>query len=153
PIPKLILLLIAISFAADRVEAKGTIVGDLTLLGTVQRSGIKLTSGASVFEGDSIRTEKSSGGVVRVGQGRVEIGESTEMEITSRNPLKIVIKSGVVAFNIPQDTPLEIETPQLEIHANISEQNLSAVVNAAPETEDRFQNRSGYFTVLERQKD
>jgi hypothetical protein len=153
PILKLTLIFLATFFAANRLEAKGTIVGDLTLLGTVQRSGVKLTSGASVFEGDSIRTEKLSGGVVRVGRGRVEIGEATEMEIVSQNPLKIVVRSGVVALNIPQDTPLEIETPQLEIHANVSEQNLSAVVNATPETEDRFQNRSGYFTVLERQKD
>src|SRR5262245_49759701 len=118
PTLKLILIFLTTFFAANRLEAKGTIVGDLTLLGAVQRSGVKLTSGASVFEGDSIRTEKSSGGIVRVGQGRVEIGEATEMRIVSRNPLKIVVKSGVVAFNVPQDTPLEIETPQLEIHAN-----------------------------------
>jgi hypothetical protein len=152
-IPKLILIILVISFAAARIEAKGTIVGDLTLLGTVQRSGVRLTNDASVFEGDSIRTEKSSGGVLRVGQGRVEIGEATEMEIVSQSPLKIVVKSGVVAFNMPSDMPIEVETPQLQIHANIGDRNLSAVVNATPETEDRFQSRSGYFTVVERQKD
>src|SRR6185369_13115052 len=49
-------------------------------------------------------------------------------------------------------TPLEIVTPQLEVHPSSGEKNLSAVINATPQTEDRFQSRSGDFTVIERQK-
>jgi FecR-like protein len=54
--------------------------------------------------------------------------------------------------NFPKGTPLEIVTPQLEVHPTTGENNLSAIINATPQTEDRFQSRSGDFTVIERQK-
>ncbi len=147
----LILVFVAIICATTWVEAKGTVVGDLILLGNVQRSGLRLANDSSVFEGDSIHTDKASAGVLRIGTGRFEMGESSEMEIVTQSPLKIVVKSGTIAFNVPKDTPLEIVTPQLEIHANAGSANLSAVVNATPGMEDRFQSRSGDFTVIERQ--
>jgi len=138
--------------SAPLVHAKSAIVGDIILLGDVQRGGHKLVNDASIFEGDSIRTEKGSGGVIRVAQGRVEIGESSEIEVVRQNPLKIVLKSGRLAVNFPKGTPLEIVTPQLEVHPSSDEKNISAVINATPQTEDRFQSRSGDFTVIERQK-
>jgi hypothetical protein len=138
--------------SAPLVHAKSAIVGDIILLGDVQRSGHKLVNDASVFEGDSIRTEKRSGGVIRVAEGRVEIGESSEIEVVRQNPLKIVLKAGTLAVNFPKGTPLEIVTPQLEVHPSSGEKNISAVINAIPQMEDRFQSRSGDFTVIERQK-
>src|SRR5205814_9233680 len=107
-----------------RPVAQATIVGDLILLGSVERSGQKLTNDTSIFAGDSIRTQKASGGVLRVAHGRVEIGESSEVEVVRQNPLRIVVKSGTIAFNFPSDTPLEIVTPQLEVDPNISGGNL-----------------------------
>src|SRR5215467_9124911 len=81
------------------VQAKTAIVGDIILLGNVEKSGHRLMNDTSVFEGDSIRTAKSSGGILRVGQGRVEIGESSEIEVVRQNPLRIMIKSGSVGLN------------------------------------------------------
>src|SRR6185436_1083698 len=72
-------------------------------------------------------------------------------EVVSKTPLKIVLKSGSIAFNMPKDSDIEIFTPQLEIHANAGTENLSAVVNATPKDQDRFQSRSGNFTIVERQ--
>src|SRR6516162_4826914 len=144
-----VLLLIT---AAVSVEAKA-VVGDIILQGTVLRSGQQLSNDTSVFEGDSIRTEKASGGVLRVAHGRVEIAESSEVEVVRQNPLKIVVKSGTIAFNFPAETALEIVSPQLDVHPNLSNGVLSGIVTATPQTEDRVQSRSGNFTVVERQKD
>src|ERR1051326_8279710 len=91
-LPKVLLILLAFTCAATCVEAKGTVVGDLILLGNVQRSGQKLTNDTSVFEGDSIHTDTASAGVLRVGGGRLELGESSEMEIVGHNPLRFVLK-------------------------------------------------------------
>jgi len=137
---------------AVSVHAKATIVGDIILQGTVQRSGQQLTNDTSVFEGDSIRTDKASGGVIRVARGRVELGELSEVEVVRQSPLKLFVKSGTIAFNFPAETDLEILTPQLDIHPKTGDSALSAVVTASPETEDRVQSRSGDFTILERQK-
>src|ERR1041384_1063957 len=109
-ITKALLTVLVFTFAATFVEAKGTVVGDLILLGNVQRSGQQLTNDTSVFEGDSIHTEKASAGVVRIGGGRIELGESSEMEIVGRSPLRVMLKSGTMAFNVPGDTPFEIVT-------------------------------------------
>jgi FecR protein len=143
-----VLVLISVAVSA---EAK-SVVGDIILQGKVARSGQQLSTDSSVFEGDSIRTERVSGGVLRIGRGRVEIGESSEVEIVRRNPLKLVLKTGTLAFNFPAEAALEIETPQLEIHPNLGDAALSGIVSSTPETEDRVQSRSGNFTVLERQK-
>ena len=137
---------------ASPAYAKSTIVGDIILLGNVERSGHKLLNDASVFEGDSIRTDKDSGGVLRVAGGRLEIGESSEIEVLRQNPLKIALKTGTLGLNFPKGTVLEIETPQLEVYSSPGDKSLSAVVNATPKTEDRFQSRSGDFRVIERQK-
>src|SRR6185295_12603153 len=115
-IRQLILALLVSTSTAQLGHAKSTIVGDITLRGNVQRSGQKLTNDTSVFEGDSIRTEKASGGVLRIARGRLEIGESSEVEVVRQSPVKIVVKSGTIAFNFPKDTALEIVTPQLEVH-------------------------------------
>src|SRR5579883_393873 len=141
-----------LSLSAVSAQAKATVVGDIILQGTVQRSGQQLPSDSSIFEGDSIHTEKASGGVLRIGRGRVEIGESSEVEVVRQNPLKLLVKSGTIAFNFPAETALEIVTPQLEVHPNLSNGVLSGVVTATPKTEDRVQSRSGNFTVIERQK-
>ena len=130
---KLILLLLVLLLAVPLVEAKSTIVGDILLQGTVERSGQKLTNDTSLFEGDSIRTQKASGGILRIGRGRVEIGESSEVEIVRGNPLKIVVKSGTIAFNFPKETAVEIITPQLEVRPEFGVQTLSGIVTAAPQ--------------------
>ena len=143
-----VLLLIT---AAVSVEAKA-VVGDIILQGTVLRSGQQLPNDTSVFEGDSIRTERASGGVLRVAHGRVEIAESSEVEVVRQNPLKIVVKSGTIAFNFPAETAVEIVTPQLDVHPNLSNGMLSGIVTATPQTEDRVQSRTGNFTVVERQR-
>jgi hypothetical protein len=149
---KLAPVLLVLILIPPLVQAKSAIVGDIILIGNVERSGRKLLNDASVFEGDSIRTHEASSGVLRVAGGRVEIGESSEVEVDRQKPLKIVVKAGTIALNFPKGTPLEIVTPQLEVHPNAGEENLSAIVNATPQTEDRFQSRSGDFTVIERQK-
>src|SRR5438105_8301269 len=77
----------ALTFTASWAQAKGTIVGDIILLGSVERAGQKLTNDTSIFEGDLIRTQKASGGVLRVAHGRIEIGESSEVEVVRQNPL------------------------------------------------------------------
>ena len=76
----------------------------------------------------------------------------SEVEIVHQNPLRIVLKSGTLAFNFPEGTAIEIQTPQLEIHPNAGDGNLSGIVTATPQTEDRLQSRDGHFTVVERQK-
>lgn len=142
----------ALIFAAAAAHAKTTVVGDIILQGKVERSGQQLSNDTSVFEGDSIRTAKASGGVLRVAHGRMEIGESSELEIVHQNPLRIVLKSGTLAFNFPAGTAVEIQTPQLEIHPSVGDGRLSGIVTATPQTEDRVQSRDGRFTVIERQK-
>src|SRR5262249_18353059 len=142
----------ALMFTASAAHAKATVVGDIILQGKVERSGQLLATDTSVFQGDSIRTEKSSGAVLRIAHGRVEIGESSEIEIVRQNPLRIVLKSGTLAFNFPPDAAVEIATPQLEVHPDLSDGNLSGIVTATPQTEDRVQSRNGHFTVIEKQK-
>src|ERR1051326_6207050 len=106
-IQKFVLALVLLVSTAVWVQAKGTVVGDIILQGSVLRSGQKLASDTSLFEGDSIRTERASGGVLRIAHGRVEVGESTEVDIVHQNPLKLIVKSGTIAFNFPQETALE----------------------------------------------
>ena len=137
--------------AAPQAHAKSAVAGDIIVLGSVERSGRKLVNDTSVFEGDWIRTAKDSGGVLRLGQGRVEIGESSEMEVVRQTPLRIALKSGSIAFNFPKDTAFEIVTPQLEVRPDTGEGNFSGIVTARPEKEDRVQSRNGRFTILERQ--
>jgi hypothetical protein len=144
-------IVLALFCTAVCAQAK-SVVGDIILHGNVQRAGQQLASDTSIFEGDDITTQRAGGGVLRVGRGRVEIAESTEIEVVRRSPLRIVVKSGTIAFNFPPETPLEIVTPQLEVHPNLADGNLSGVITATPQTEDRVQSRSGNFTVVERQK-
>jgi hypothetical protein len=143
---------IALIFTAPGAHAKASVVGDIILQGKVERSGQLLATDTSVFEGDAIRTEKSSGAVLRIAHGRVEIGESSEIEIVRQNPVRIVLKNGTLAFNFPPDAAVEIATPQLEIHPNIGDGSLSGVVTAIPQTEDRVQSRNGPLTIVEKQK-
>src|SRR5438105_4271815 len=93
-IPTSILIAGALVFSAAAAQAKAGIVGDIILQGKVERSGQQLSNDTSVFEGDTIRTAKASGSVMRVAHGRVEIGESSEVEIVREDPLRIVLKSG-----------------------------------------------------------
>src|SRR5215510_6112072 len=86
---------VVLMLAASAAHAKA-VVGDIILQGKVERAGQQLTTDTSVFEGDSIRTSKASGGVLRLAHGRLEIGESSEIEIVRQNPLRIVVKSGTV---------------------------------------------------------
>ena len=148
----LIRVLLVLILIVPAVEAKSTVIGDIILQGNVEKSGHKLTNDSSIFEGDSIRTQKASGGIMRIARGRVEIGESSEVEIVRGNPLKIVVKSGAIAFNFPKETPVEIITPQLEVRPSLGLESLSAVVTATPQAEDRVTSRSGRYTILERQK-
>ncbi|HEY2381873.1 MAG TPA: hypothetical protein VGK48_11905 [Terriglobia bacterium] len=149
---RLALTVLFLISAAASVQARATVVGDIILRGKVERSGRQLSNDTSVFEGDSLRTDKDSGGVLRVANGRVEIGELTEVEVIHQNPLKLVIKSGTIAFNFPPQTAVEIVTPQLDIHPSPGDAALSGIVTATPQTEDRVQSRSGNFTVIELQK-
>ena len=147
-----ILTFLVLGLAAPQAHAKSAVAGDIIVLGSVERSGRKLVNDTSVFEGDWIRTAKDSGGVLRIGQSRVEIGESSEMEVVRQTPLRIALKSGSIAFNFPKDTAFEIVTPQLEVRPDTGEGNFSGIVTARPEKEDRVQSRNGRFTILERQK-
>src|SRR5262249_13142459 len=124
----LVFLPLVLIFSTPSVQAKSAIVGDILLLGSVHRSGQKLLNDASIFEGDSIRTDKGSAGVIRAASGRLEIGESSELKIVRQNPLKIVLNAGSVALNFPKGTSFEIVTPQLQVHPNPGEANLSAIV-------------------------
>jgi hypothetical protein len=153
PITTLIFPLLAFFLFSPQVQAKSTVLGDIILLGNVERSGARLTNDTSLFAGDSIHTQKSSGGVLRVARGRIEIGELTDVEVVSGDPLKVVLKTGSIAFNFPSDTFVEIVTPQLEIHAIPGSERISGSVTAEAHKEDRVQSRSGSFTILEREKD
>lgn len=153
PIKNLILTLVALFLFIPQIHAKSTPLGDIILLGNVERSGTRLTNDTSLFAGDSLRTHKSSGGVLRVARGRIEIGELTDVEVVSANPLKVVLKTGSIAFNFPRATFVEIVTPQLEVHAVPGSEPISGSITAAPHQEDRIRSRSGSFTILEREKD
>src|SRR5687767_389328 len=120
-------LALALMLLAPLSEAKSTIVGDILLQGTVERSGRKLANDSSVFEGDSIRTQQASQGILRIARGRVEIAESSEVEIVRGNPLKIIVKSGTIGFNFPKDTAVEIITPHLEVRPGLGGESLSGV--------------------------
>ncbi len=148
----LVLAFFTLLLILPRAEAKSTVLGDIILLGSVERSGTRLTNDTSFFAGDSIRTLKASGGVLRVARGRIEIGELSDVEVVSGEPLKIVLKSGSIAFNFPSDTFLEVITPQLEVRPIPGADNISGIITAEPQKEDRVQSRSGSFTILERQK-
>ena len=149
-----LLALIALSVPAEAAAATTSArmpVGDIILRGTVARSGGRIATDSTIFEGDTIRTQKASDGVIRVGKGRIEIAESSEVEIVRQSPLKIVVKSGAIAFNFPKGTNFEIITPQLEIRPRPGETSLSGSVTAEVQKEDRVLSRSGNFTVLERE--
>jgi hypothetical protein len=50
-----------LAFPVATVLAKSVPVGDIILLGTVERSGLRLTNDTTLFEGDSLRTHGKSG--------------------------------------------------------------------------------------------
>ncbi len=129
-----------------------SVVGDIVLLGTVERSGRRLTNDATLFEGDTIRTASSSGGVLRLGGARMEIGQSTYLEIVRAQPLTIVLSSGSLAFNFPDEFEFQITTPQLEVRPNPSFDAVSGEILAIPEDEDRVESRGGALSILERQE-
>ena len=129
-----------------------SVVGDIILLGTVERSGRRLTNDATLFEGDTIRTASSSGGVMRIGGARMEIGQSTYLEIVRAQPLTIVLSSGSLAFNFPDDFDFQIITPQLEVRPDPSIDAVSGEILAIPDDEDRVESRAGTLSILERQE-
>ena len=132
--------------------APTSVVGDIILLGTVERSGRRLTNDATLFEGDTLRTSASSGGVLRLGNARMEIGQSTYLEIVRAQPLTIVLGSGSLAFNFPDEFEFQITTPQLEVRPNPSFDAVSGEILAIPENEDRVESRGGALSILERQE-
>ncbi len=139
-------------FPLDLGAEPGDIVGDIVLLGTVERSGRRLTNDATLFEGDTIRTASSSGGVLRLGGARMEIGQSTYLEIVRAEPLTITLSSGSLAFNFPDEFAFEITTPQLEVRPNPESRAVSGEILAIPEDEDRVESRNGSLSILERQE-
>ena len=139
-------------FPLDLGAEPGDIVGDIVLLGTVERSGRRLTNDATLFEGDTIRTASSSGGVLRLGGARIEIGQSTYLEIVRAEPLTIALSSGSLAFNFPDEFDCEITTPQLEVRPNPESRAVSGEILAIPEDEDRVESRNGSLSILERQE-
>jgi hypothetical protein len=142
-------LVLTLLLCSESAFAKGTPIGDLMLIGRVERSGQTLINNTTLFEGDTIRTLANSGGVVRIGRGRLELDENSEVEIVSHQPLKIVVKSGGMLFNFPVGTDFEIVTPQLKVHPTTSTESHSGRVTAQPKKEDRVTSRSGRYSILE----
>ena len=134
-------------------EEPAPYVGDIVLVGTVERSGRRLLNDATLFEGDTLRTAASSGGVLRLGRGRIEIGESTSLKIVRARPLQIRVDFGSLMFNFPQGTEFEFITPQLEVHADPTKDTpASGQIIAIPGEQDRVQSLEGLFYALERQE-
>jgi hypothetical protein len=131
--------------------AKGTPIGDIMLSGRVERSGQRLINNTSLFAGDVLRTLENGAGVVRIGRGRLEVSQLSEVEIVSEKPLKIVLKSGRLDFNFPVGTLFEIVTPQLTVTPTKSVDSYSGIVTAEPRKEDRVVSRKGGYSVLERE--
>jgi hypothetical protein len=153
-LPGLALLLGICACAGSPLYAMTTArvpAGDIITRGSVERSGTRITTDTTLFEGDTIRTLKASDGIIRIGRGRIELTESSELEIIRQNPPKIILKSGGISFNFPKGTSFEIITPQLEIRPGPSDTNLSGTATAQPQKEDRILSRAGNYTVLERQ--
>jgi hypothetical protein len=142
-------LVLTLLVCSQSAFAKGTPIGDLMLIGRVERSGQNLISNTTLFEGDTIRTLANSGGVVRIGRGRLELDQNSEVEIVSQQPLKIVVKNGGMLFNFPVGTDFEIITPQLKIHPTAGTDRYSGRVTAQPKKEDRVTSRSGRYSILE----
>jgi hypothetical protein len=137
---------------SENAFAKGTPIGDITLIGRVERLGQQLVNDTTLFEGDTIRTHANSGGIVRIGRGRLDLDPNSEVEIVSEQPLKIVVKSGGVRFNFPVGTDFEIVTPQLDIHPTPGTGGYSGSVTAQPKKEDRVTSRKGRYSILEREE-
>ena len=127
-------------------------VGDILLLGRVERSGRPLSNETTLFEGDSIRTHGDGRGVLRLGKGRLELGPSTDLEIVTAQPLRLILRAGALGFNFPAGTEFEIITPQLEVRPGPDRENVSGEILAVPEDEDRVESRKGLLSVLERQE-
>ena len=127
-------------------------VGDILLFGRVERSGRPLSNETTLFEGDSIRTHGDGGGVVRFGKGRLELHPSTDLEIVSAQPLRLILRGGALGFNFPAGTEFEIITPQLEVRPGPDRENVSGEILAVLEDEDRVESRMGLLSVLERQE-
>jgi hypothetical protein len=142
-------LILTLLVSSESAFATGTPVGDIQLIGRVERAGQQLVNDATLFEGDTIRTHAHSGGVVRIGRGRLDIDQNSEVEIISRNPLKLSVKSGSLHFNFPVGTDFEILTPQLHIHPASGKGSYSGTVSAKPQKEDRVTSRTGRFSILE----
>ena len=127
-------------------------VGDIILLGTVERSGRLLTNDSTLFEGDTLRTGLSSGGVLRLGRARMEVGESTYLQILQAEPLTIALHSGSLAFNFPTGSEFEVITPQLEVRPSLELGAVSGEIIAIPDDQDRVESQNGVLRVLERQE-
>src|SRR5262245_26620589 len=101
-------LFLTLMVCSQSVFAKGTPVGDISLAGRVERSGQPLINDTTLFEGDIVKTLANSVGVIRIGRGRLDLDQKTEVEIVSEKPLKVVVKSGSLRFNFPVGTDFEI---------------------------------------------
>jgi len=144
-------LFLAILCCSEGAFASGTPVGDIMLTGRVERAGQRLVNDTTLFEGDTIRTLDNSGSIVRIGRGRLEIDQQSEVEIVSEKPLKIVVKGGGVRFNFPVGTDFEIVTPQLDVHPSLGAASYSGEITTQPKKEDRVISRSGRYSILERE--
>ncbi len=153
PITGIALMAVLALSPATLAAATAVPVGDIILLGTIERSGRRLLSDATLFEGDVLRTRTRSGGVMRVGRGRIELGVSTDVAIESAQPLRLLVRAGSIAFNFPAGTDFVIVTPQLEIRPGPDLEAVSGVIAALPEDDqDIVQTRNGLLDVLERQE-
>jgi hypothetical protein len=150
--PAIIALVLATLPIRALAEDPAVPVGDIVLVGTVERSGRLMTNDATLFEGDTLRTHGGSGGVLRLGRARVEIGESTALEIVNGQPLRIRVDFGSVAFSFPEGTPFEIVTPQLEVRPDPARGASSGQVIASPGVQDRVRGAEGLLYALERQE-
>ena len=126
-------------------------VGDILLFGRVERSGRPLSNETTLFEGDSVRTHGDGRGVLRLGKGRLELGQSTDLEIVGAQPLRLILRAGTLGFNFPAGTEFEIITPQLEVRPGPERDGVSGEILSVPTDEDKVLNRTGSLSVLERQ--
>src|SRR5436190_4652988 len=145
-------LFLTLLACSESAFAKGTPIGDITLIGRVERAGQQLVNDTTLFEGDTIRTLAHSGGIVRIGRGRLDLDQSSEVEIVSEHPLKLIVKSGGLRFNFPVGTDFEIVTPQLDIHPAEGLGGYSGSITAQPKKEDRVTSRVGRYSILEREE-
>lgn len=114
-------------YAVNPPQALGHV---LAKMNTVYIGNSSIPSGTTIFNGDSIRASSAPALLNLANGGRIEIGESSELNLQGSNQTTLMQNvSGSARFQFPSGAPLVIRTSQVTIKSAQTGSNVAGQIS------------------------